>query len=253
MAGKLSGHDWDGKAWLSDEALSRCGDTARAMWADMVSWMMLSPQKGRLVGTDGAPWSDEDIVAACRGDKPALRDALRELLTKGVCSRDTQDQGVAIYCRRIVRRERDKRASADRVSRFRTRKRTGDVTPNVTPGVTGGGIIGGSTPFLDSLLNSREDIPFKTKAFETALNDWLVYKKERRESYKPKGFAALLKKLSDMGEQGAIAAIRNSMSSNYAGVFEPRGHGVTSRTSGSGAGQSYDPAAKEREPDLGKF
>jgi hypothetical protein len=141
MAREPRGHDWDGRAWLSDAALSRCSFDARAIWADMISLMMLSPQIGRLVGSDGTPWSDEDIAAAVRGDKPALRDALAEILRKGVASRDAAN---VVYCRRIVRREHEKRALRKRVGRSRFKHEnaaapSGDAACNgdVTPGGLG--------------------------------------------------------------------------------------------------------------------
>lgn len=117
MVTRSHGHEWDGKAWLADEALSRCSFEARAVWADMISLMLQSPVLGLLVSPDGTPWSDEDIISAVRGDKHAVRDALAELLRKSVASRT--DSG-AVYSRRLVRRERIKRAARERGDKSRT-------------------------------------------------------------------------------------------------------------------------------------
>jgi hypothetical protein len=222
MAREPRGHDWDGKAWLSDAALSRCSSDARAMWADMISLMMLSPQIGRLVGSDGTPWSDEDIVAAVRGDKPALRDALAEILRKGVASRDAAN---VVYCRRIVRREHEKRGLRNRVGRSRFKHKhgaapNGDAACNgdVTPGGLGGLFstsLEGLYPELDQILTS------KSECLAQAVREWLSYKRQKRQNYKPDSLPVLLRKFEKIGERRAIAAIEHSIASNYTGLYEP--------------------------------
>lgn len=66
-------------------------------------------------------------------------------------------------------------------------------------------------------------IHLETPAFRAALGDWINYKRERRESYKPLGLQALIRKLGKLGATRAVAAIEFSMEQNYAGIFEPRG------------------------------
>jgi hypothetical protein len=235
MARDPRGHDWDGKAWLSDAALSRCSSDARAMWADMVSLMMLSPQLGRLVGSDGTPWSDEDIIAAVRGDKPALRDALAEILRKGVASRDAAN---VVYCRRIVRRERDKRALRNRVGRSRFKHKNGAAPKgdaacngNVTPG----GLGGHCSTSLESLYPAlNQHLASKSECFAQAVKEWLSHKRQKRQNYKPDSLTVLLRKLEKMGEHRAIAAIEHSVASNYAGIYEPDDrHGQADRLQAS--------------------
>lgn len=51
---------------------------------------------------------------------------------------------------------------------------------------------------------------------------WLSYKKERRETYKPRGFEAMVKKLIDYSGGDAIEAeaiITNAMANNWSGFF----------------------------------
>lgn len=61
---------------------------------------------------------------------------------------------------------------------------------------------------------------------EEAIFDWLEYKKEKRQAYKPKGLEVLLKKLKhdchEHGNQYVINSINNSMTNNYVGIFPPR-------------------------------
>lgn len=62
-----------------------------------------------------------------------------------------------------------------------------------------------------------------TKTLKDKLHDWLKYKTEKKQSYKPTGFKALLKKIDDVvkssGEQAVIDAINASMSNNWQGLF----------------------------------
>ena len=57
----------------------------------------------------------------------------------------------------------------------------------------------------------------------SAINDWLQYKKEKKQSYQPKGLETLCKRLyqmqKDNGEQYLINSINHSMANNYAGVY----------------------------------
>lgn len=59
-------------------------------------------------------------------------------------------------------------------------------------------------------------------ALRAAVEDWLAYKRERREAYKPTGLKALLAQISSAasahGDAAVIGVIRQSMSSGYKGI-----------------------------------
>ena len=61
---------------------------------------------------------------------------------------------------------------------------------------------------------------------ESAVNDWLAYKQERREAYKPTGLKSLLtqikKAAAEYGDAAVIEIIRQSMSANYMGIVFDR-------------------------------
>ena len=61
---------------------------------------------------------------------------------------------------------------------------------------------------------------------EAAVNDWLAYKQERREAYKPVGLKALLTQIKNAasanGDAAVAAVIRQSMSSGYKGIVFDR-------------------------------
>lgn len=65
-----------------------------------------------------------------------------------------------------------------------------------------------------------------SEELRTAVEEWLTYKRERRESYKPMGLKSLLtqisKAASEHGDADVIAIIRQSMSSNYQGIVFDR-------------------------------
>ena len=61
-----------------------------------------------------------------------------------------------------------------------------------------------------------------TVTMEAVITKWLEYKKEKRQTYKPRGLEAFKKRL--MGLSGgdpviANAVVEQSMANNYAGVF----------------------------------
>lgn len=63
-------------------------------------------------------------------------------------------------------------------------------------------------------------------ALRTAVEEWLTYKRERREAYKPMGLKSLLTQISNAASEYGDAAVENiirqSMSSNYQGIVFDR-------------------------------
>lgn len=64
-----------------------------------------------------------------------------------------------------------------------------------------------------------------------ALEMWLAYKKEKRQTYKPRGLEALKKKLlqlSNGNPEYAKVIVEHSMGNNYSGLYAPKNNGVNS-------------------------
>lgn len=64
-----------------------------------------------------------------------------------------------------------------------------------------------------------------------ALDMWLAYKKEKRQTYKPRGLEALKKKLlqlSNGNPEYAKVIVEYSMGNNYAGLFAPKNNSINS-------------------------
>lgn len=73
--------------------------------------------------------------------------------------------------------------------------------------------------------SSAEEIPF-SGALGDAVRDWLAYKAERRESYKPTGlkslFSQIERNVSAYGEDAVCDCIRLSMSNGWRGIIWDR-------------------------------
>lgn len=64
-----------------------------------------------------------------------------------------------------------------------------------------------------------------------ALEMWLAYKREKRQTYKPRGLEALKKKLLQLSSgnpEYAKVIVEYSMGNNYTGLFAPKNNGVNS-------------------------
>lgn len=66
-------------------------------------------------------------------------------------------------------------------------------------------------------------IPGDLKANESEILNWLAYKRERGETYKPRGLDALWRALRAIPEAQRKAAVDQSMGNNWAGLFPPKG------------------------------
>ena len=66
------------------------------------------------------------------------------------------------------------------------------------------------------------DLSNVEEQYLSIVNDWLAYKKERGETYKPIGFKTFYKHLLELSNNNPVLArkiVNNSMSCNYAGIF----------------------------------
>lgn len=75
------------------------------------------------------------------------------------------------------------------------------------------------TPFLGELAGYSDE-------FIAAINDWIAYKTEKRQNYKPTGLKSLITQIrnaaSEHGEKAVIEIIRASMAANYQGIVFDR-------------------------------
>ena len=82
------------------------------------------------------------------------------------------------------------------------------------------------------LSDFEEEVPHEEfYPCQEALYMWLAYKKEKRQTYKPRGLAALKKnllQLSNGNPKYAKVIVEYSMGNNYTGLFAPKNNGVNS-------------------------
>lgn len=90
---------WFWSDWKNDPNLCRCSKAAKGFWIDCLALMHECEDRG-VLATNGVAWCDEDIANAVPGDNCENLACLRELLDKGVASRD---EAGAVYSRRMVR------------------------------------------------------------------------------------------------------------------------------------------------------
>ena len=77
----------------------------------------------------------------------------------------------------------------------------------------------------------EEGQPEEIYPCQEALDTWLAYKKEKRQTYKPRGLEALKKKLLQLSSgnpEYAKVIVEYSMGNNYTGLFAPKNNSANS-------------------------
>lgn len=77
----------------------------------------------------------------------------------------------------------------------------------------------------------EEGQPEEIYPCQEALDTWLAYKKEKHQTYKPRGLAALKKKLlqlSNGNPEYAKVIVEHSMGNNYSGLYAPKNNSINS-------------------------
>jgi hypothetical protein len=110
--------------WMKDPELRSVSLAARGLWIDMLSLMFECDRRGYLQ-LNGKPVNADQLARMTGCSTGEVSHCLQELDDSGVFSRS--DDGT-IYSRRLVRDEKVRNQTADRVRRFRN----GDVTQLVT-------------------------------------------------------------------------------------------------------------------------
>ena len=103
--------------WQKDPCLRRCSKAAKGAWMDLLCLLFECPVRGVFVDASGKPWSDEEIAEAIGGDIGANLGYIAELVSKGVAQRDTRG---AIFSRRMVRDEQNRRSATERKRKERS-------------------------------------------------------------------------------------------------------------------------------------
>ena len=99
-------------------------------------------------------------------------------------------------------------------------------------------------PPLSPKGGNKYDWSIVDDEFKPIVEQWLTYKKEKRQTYKPTGFKTFyrtLVKLSNGNKDTALLIIEQSMANNYSGIFELKTkHGTDIRTNYQNNGHPSD-------------
>ena len=76
--------------------------------------------------------------------------------------------------------------------------------------------------FANPTYKGTTEAPAAVITMESVITKWLEYKKEKRQSYKPRGLASFKKKIMEMSGGDPVVAdaiVEQSMANNYQGIF----------------------------------
>lgn len=188
---KLPFMKWYCGDWMKDPAVSLCSPATRGVWFDLLNAMHEAGRVGSLSGTR------EQLARIARCVPSDLALALTDLQTTGAADVSERNGVVTVGNRRMRRESQSRTANRLRQQRFRSCE---SDNGHVTPG-------------LPSEPESEYELPdsLNCSDFKKQFGRWLDYKAERRESYKPAGFASLVSRAANLVKEHGLAAVIDAM------------------------------------------
>lgn len=104
--------------WIKDANLRRCSPNARAVFIDLLCVMFDCEDRG-VLGSNGEPWTEEEVAQAIPGDTFQNLLGVNELLKNNVIRKD--DRGF-IYSKRMLADEQERQTWKARQNRHREQK-----------------------------------------------------------------------------------------------------------------------------------
>lgn len=243
--------------WLRD-AISGCSLEAQGLWLRMMFIMHDNEKYGHLEA-GGKPLSDASIARRCGCDILVYVRLLKELVDAGVPS---IKEGGVLYSRRMVRdyaireiwRKNGNKGGRPSSVKSNNNRHNQKITKGITKHITKSKPKTNPTPEDDN-DNESEDvyvndvvkdvvvfskeldllIPEDLKHIEIEINEWLAYKHEKGQKYKPLGLRQLWENLRKIPESMRKASIQQSMANNWSGIFPAKGDINGERKNISGA------------------
>lgn len=229
---------WD--HWKIDRLKDKLGvDYAKALGHISLLWIWAGKyaQNGNL-----KRFTNDEIDRAARwlGAKNLLKSALQDsaLLDASGKLHDWSKHGIRLLL-----------SNRKRVSRYREKygekKHYGNVTEMAPKRSTNLTLPNHTQPNLTVPNPTKEkaiwgiEIPDTLKDNGPEIMDWLAYKRERGETYKPMGLNAFWRHLESISPGKRKEAIAYAMAAGYKGVFEPKG-GNNAGTTQSGVAHEPD-------------
>lgn len=221
--------------WRKDPSVRALKPIDRYVWFEILLVMHESEPRGHFV-LNGEPYPLDSFARSINMKVSSVTSCVTNLIQFGVATR--LENGI-LQSRRMVRDEntRQVRKSAGLLGgnpNLLKQKVNQDVNQGVNhrPNQTPTPSFSSSTSLSNSTTVNKKKASLSLADFEIpemldneigkkALQDWLDYKREKKQGYTQKGFQALLSQKSEWTTLRLRAAVDYSMSSNYSGIFEP--------------------------------
>lgn len=204
--------------WQKEPSLRRCSKAAKGVFVDMLCLMFECEDRG-VLSYGGKPWPKEEVAVAIGGDVSENLSCVTELVEKGVISVAASG---ALYSRRMVRDEQNRKANADRQARYRNAHSNGNSNGEVTiedesedenevgEGKKGAGKKGGAV---------LPDVPAALLGVKEFEQWWQAFIQHRREIKKPLTPLAAKGVLNSLLErpQDSVAALKTAIRRSWQG------------------------------------
>lgn len=220
--------DGDGYTELLDHPN---GGLHYGVWIAVLLVASKSKNRWSLVRDNGEPHSPSSLARMTHFPSSAIEEAISRLVEVGWLEAVSQSG-------EEVTEIPQEGAGKVRESRTNPAGRCGNPAPipqasatiqnNTRQDITGQNSTEQRTPLPPSqgepvkLVSVEIPASLETPEFRKAFDEWIEFKREKGQGYKPKGIKKLLSRLAAWGPVRSIQSIEHSMASNYSGLFEPR-------------------------------
>jgi predicted phage replisome organizer len=217
------------------------GDTIIVIWLKILTLAGSINDGGLVYFTRDIPYTDQLLATEFGRPLPTIQMALDMFERFGMIEIVNDLIHVSNWERyqNVEGMEKVREQTRQRVAAYRERKA---LSSNVTSNVT---VTEGNATDIDIEEDKEKDIEKGVaraprtatqiaeeviagwgEELQTAVRDWLSYKKEKRQGYKETGLRSLLTQIRNAadahGDQAVIDVIHTSMSSNYTGIVFDR-------------------------------
>lgn len=210
------------------------GDTIIVIWLKLLILAGDVNDNGLVYFTKDIPYTDQLLSTQFNRPLNTIQLALRTFQQFGMI--DVVDDVICVSnwekYQNIEGMERIREQTRKRVAKHRELKRLADS--NETCNVT---VTQSNATDIDKDKEIEKEVyiippisPLTEDRFsekmKRAIDDWVEYKKERREKYQPRGYQMLLSQIENnihiYGEDAVIEVIKDSMASGYKGILFDR-------------------------------
>lgn len=218
--------------WLKDPCLSLCSPATRGIWIDALS-RMHELRGGSLTGTP------DQLARALRCSVADLQSALHELKATEAADVRYSNGMVTLINRRMAREEKARVDAALRKRRYderhgvthAERSSNGEVTPPSSssssssaeeepPKPPKGGRVQGKYRTVEEALQHPLPLILQVPEFADSWRAWLTYLHEKGKLPTMTQIEYQLERCVGFGVERAVAAIKNSITNGWVGLFD---------------------------------